>query len=269
MEKFSVLLGAVLLTLCFTGSHSQTVMTTISSNAKTCSDCNGTASSDCTQETGYVKCSCKQGYVGDGFNCTPIVFCNSLNCCPQGYSWNSALMGCVDINECSSMTLNNCPTLSACANKNGIYLCSTSRTLRCPTSACDPDKDCMNINNVPICADPCTNYAWLDGTSRLFTINSTRRFSTDRFYFGWFRYTNNFIMKEGCVGSLKCGSLEPFTLGGTLPTNTSAVVMVPLIINYLTGCSSGTQIPVKACPGGFYVYKFSGTLRTDVYCTVR
>ncbi|XP_063306573.1 G8 domain-containing protein DDB_G0286311-like [Pelobates fuscus] len=130
--------------------------------------------------------------------------------------------------------------------------------------------DCILKNNILGCDDPCVYYNWLDGSDRYYSINSTKRFLTDRYNFGWFRYKNGMGIKNGCVGPLKCNSLRPLSLNGILPTFEEGVKMVSVYSNYDTGCKAGTPIPVKACYRNsetYYVYKFSGLLTYDVYCT--
>ncbi|NP_001104208.1 uncharacterized protein LOC100126633 precursor [Xenopus laevis] len=252
-------LGFLFLTLCWDQIYSQ--------YASSCSDCNSYAV--CDDRSGFVYCSCKSGYIGNGFNCTPITSCGTSPCCPQGYSWDIKTKTCVDINECSDPVLNKCSPPSTCANRNGIYLCANNRNSLCPTSVCGIEQDCVSIGGAPQCADPCDNYKELNGTSRLSTIDSSGRFQTDRFTFGWTRYVGKVgvSMKQGCVGALKCGSAEPFTLGGQHPALGEGVKMVPLQVNRKTGCTPGASIPVKACPGGYYVYKFSGSVASEVFCT--
>ncbi|XP_068119986.1 uromodulin-like [Hyperolius riggenbachi] len=239
-------------------------------DAKTCDDCNSTTDSICDSRSGYVLCSCKSGMVGNGWNCTIMAFCDRYVCCPDGYSWDAQQKQCVDIDECASSTLNKCSPTDTCVNKNGNYLCVANKSAPCGgASNCTSDQDCLSISGAAQCADPCYNYQQINGTNRLATINSTGRFPTDRNLFGWFRYIGNGLsLKEGCVEPLKCGSLEPFTLGGSHPNILDGIKTVPLLINSVaSGCYTGGNILVKACPGGYYVYKFSGTLKYDVYCT--
>ncbi|XP_018425807.1 PREDICTED: mucin-5AC-like [Nanorana parkeri] len=251
-----------LLALFFRTAHSQ--------NALTCSSCHPTAST-CTQKSGYVTCSCISGYAGNGINCTAIASCTTETCCIPGYYWDSRVgyKLCTDINECADATLNKCVPSSTCTNRVGIHLCGSTRSVACPSSTCSYDQDCLNVGGTVQCTDPCLNYQLLNGTSRLSTINSTGVFVTDRYNFGWFRYngTVGLRMQEGCVGSIKCGSAEPYTLNASHPAIGQGVVMMPLFANSVTGCTAAGTIPVKACAGGYYVYKFSGSLKSEVYCT--
>ncbi|XP_063306465.1 uncharacterized protein LOC134607799 [Pelobates fuscus] len=234
-------------------------------DAKACSDCNST-NAICETLSGYVKCSCKDGFVGDGLNCTRLVFCDSATCCPQGYTWDIQTKTCKDINECASTSplVNKCVPTTNCVNLIGIFSCTNAAS---PLCSCTSSTDCMNIQGNVQCADPCIHYEELDGSSRLYTIDSNGRFSTDRYYFGWFRYKNNLQMKQGCVGPLKCGSRQPLSLWADPPAVGEGIKKIPLLVNSLSGCTKGANISVKACPGEYYVYKYTGLLSYDVYCT--
>lgn len=150
-----------------------------------------------------------------------------------------------------------------------MYLCASTKNALCPSVACANDQDCLKVGGNDQCLDPCMNYQLLNGDSRLSTINSTGAFVTDRWNIGWFRYNGSvgLKMKESCVGPVKCGSAEPFSINGTHPAIGEGVVMMPLLANTVSGCVAAGTIPVKACSGGYYVYKFSGSLKYEVYCT--
>ncbi|XP_075122501.1 uromodulin-like [Leptodactylus fuscus] len=261
-QNMKSLLWLSLLAFCIGAANSQ--------NAKTCASCDATAGI-CSQKTGYVTCSCTSGYLGNGVTCTPLASCTTATCCSPGYYWDNRVgyKVCTDINECADATLNKCFPSSTCVNKAGIYLCSSNRNIACNNGTCAFDQDCLNVGSSVQCADPCSNYQLLDGTSRLSTINSTGVFTTDRYNFGWFRYngTSGLKMQEGCVGAVKCGSAEPFTLNSSHPAIGEGIVMVNLIANTVSGCTAAGTLPVKACPGGYYVYKFTGSLKSEVYCT--
>ncbi|XP_075703379.1 uromodulin-like [Rhinoderma darwinii] len=236
--------------------------------AKSCSFCN-TTNSNCEARVGYVICTCKPGFIGNGLSCTRIVFCDTYKCCPDGYTWDAKNKQCADINECLTPTLNKCSPRETCINRNGIYLCVPNTSALCSGTACSSNQDCLKINDSFQCADPCDYYDLLNGDNKLSSIESTGRFITDRYNFGWFRYVGRITasLKVGAVGTFKCGSLEPFSLGGDHPDIGDGIKSVPIISNLLTGSVRAGSIPVKACARGYYVYKYSGMLKYDVYCT--
>lgn len=241
-----------------------------STDARTCGDCNTTSRATCVPSQGVAICTCKAGYIGDGLNCTAMVFCNTAKCCPKGYTWDVIKKQCADINECIDDTLNQCSPTDTCYNRNGIYLCAANRNAACgPSGKCSNDMDCLEVNGAAQCADPCYNYNTINGTGRMYNLASPGRFETDRNYFGWFRYVGKGVsLREGCVGALKCGSMQPFSLARKHPSIGDGIVMAPLLSNSISlGCVPGPSIPVKACSGGYWVYKYSGSLQFEVYCT--
>ncbi|XP_018412382.1 PREDICTED: uromodulin-like [Nanorana parkeri] len=264
MEKnMKCLLSIVCLTFCLHLSQAQ--------NARTCSSCNSTTTANCENSQGVALCTCKSGFIGDGLSCTRMAFCDSLKCCPDGYRWDVKTKQCVDIDECSNPALRKCSPSDNCVNRNGIHLCSFNKNAKCGgKEKCDDDEDCLTVNGVVQCADPCYNYNTLNGTKRLYTLSSSGRFENDRNSIGWFRFVGKGLsLREGCVGTLKCGSFQPYSLGDDHPGHGDGITVVPLFSNTVSlGCVRGAGIPVKACPEGYYVYKFSGLLRFDVYCTV-
>ncbi|XP_073525054.1 uromodulin-like [Phyllobates terribilis] len=264
MGMMNVLLGVLVLTICSSLCQGQT----LTSNAKSCNFCNP-SNANCEQKSVYGICSCKAGFIGNGLNCTRMAFCDTSRCCPDGYSWDIRKKICVDINECSSPTLNKCSPTETCLNRNGIYLCTPNPSALCSGETCPSDQDCLKVNDSFQCADPCDVYNDLNGDSRLSSIESTGRFNTDRYNFGWFRYVGSLTasMKVGPVGALRCGSLEPYSLAEDHPNIGDGIKMVSLLSNSLSGSVVAGKLPVKACPRGYYVYKFSGMLRFDVYCT--
>ncbi|XP_056407297.1 uromodulin-like [Hyla sarda] len=237
--------------------------------AKSSSFCNSTTTANIAQQNGYVICSCKPGFIGNGQDCTRMAFCDTFQCCPPGYNWDVNRKSCVDINECSSSTLHKCSPTETCINRNGIYLCVASPTALCNGATCSKDQDCIKTKNGYQCVDPCDWYDILNGDSRLFSIDSSGRFSTDRYNFGWFRYTGRSTnsLKVGPVSPLQCGSLEPYSIDGTHPNIGDGIQRMTLLSNTLSGTIKAGTVPVKACPRGYYVYKFSGMLKFDVYCT--
>ncbi|XP_068705889.1 uncharacterized protein [Montipora foliosa] len=91
----------------------------------------------CANTKGSYNCTCKEGYGGDGKNCSDIDECSSennchvnatckniigsYNCtCKKGYGGDGR--NCSDINECSSE--NECHVNATCANTKGSYNCT-------------------------------------------------------------------------------------------------------------------------------------------------
>ncbi|XP_069481437.1 uromodulin-like [Ambystoma mexicanum] len=239
-------------------------------DARACSDCDSDAI--CQPKWNYVRCGCKAGFTGNGFQCTKTSDCLDIGCCPPGYTWHNQKGNerCVDVDECLEPSLNKCTPPSTCSNVGGNHVCVEDRSIPCNITPCNGDVDCLSVNGEMQCADPCSNYQELNGTGRMSNISSDGRFQSDNALYGWFRYTGGagVKMKEGCIGGLKCGSAEPFTLAAGHPALGAGILNVPIQINLLSGaCTSFGYIPVKACIGNFYVYKFLGSLKSEVFCT--
>ncbi|XP_018425901.1 PREDICTED: hemicentin-2-like [Nanorana parkeri] len=113
------------------GSEKYSVRVSGSYATSNCSKCHPEAT--CADYFGYLQCSCKDGFIGDGFNCSDVDECAyywSNNCgyytcvntygsyycmCPSGYR-NDSGAGCVDVDECSNPGLNTCTVNATCTN---------------------------------------------------------------------------------------------------------------------------------------------------------
>ncbi|XP_069478916.1 mucin-2-like [Ambystoma mexicanum] len=271
------LLGLVLVLNCLGVTHQQ--------YASSSSFCNMIRATFTPKKEGYGICVCQLGYMGDGYTCSPQSSCGSTKCCGPGFTWDGNKRMCVNVNECADPTLNKCVPKGACLDFNGGYLCKQDRSAACDSAPCGADQDCVLVNGVPQCADPCLDYQELSGPSRLSSTVSKGRFLSDRYLVGWYRFVGSMgvQMKEGCLGGgLKCGSAEPFTLlEGSHPTLGTGIQLAPLLMNKVpsspavASCPKVGSILVKACPAppsksshnGFYIYKFSGSINAEVYCT--
>ncbi|KAJ1176278.1 hypothetical protein NDU88_001560 [Pleurodeles waltl] len=278
-KEMKFLLGLVLLLACFRGTYS--------GDAKQNADCSvNAAASTVGPPSGptFVRCTCKTGFAGSGTGngCNTFSTCTTARCCvPGSTTWSTSQKRCLDVNECNDANLNTCAPQSTCINIQGNHLCSLNRALECsPGSTCDDNTDCVKLNGVYTCADPCENYQTLSGLARLSSADSKGVFPTDRYLSGWFRYVGNagVRLKEGCIGPVRCGSGEPYTLQkGSHPILGSGIQTAKLMSNLIDStCKEASSILIKACPNplgdtttnnGFYVYKFFRFPFFDVYCT--
>ncbi|XP_029427917.1 flocculation protein FLO11-like [Rhinatrema bivittatum] len=268
-----VLLGILLLICVLGGARSQSsTCQKPQTYAKDCSQCDQ-FNAKCTAFPGYVTCGCNPGYYGDGITCTALVSCSSVGCCPSGYAWDSQQKCCVDVDECASSdpSINQCVPSSSCKNSIGLYICKNQNVL-CNGNNCSGGQDCLRVSGVDKCGDPCNNYNVLDGLSRLSNISSSGVFSSDANLVGWYRFNGSadglgVRIQEGCIGPLRCGSAQPYTLNGSHPTLADGIVTRSLFSNRASGCVPSSSVSIKQCPGGFFVYKFSGFSTFDVCCT--
>ncbi|XP_067219929.1 uncharacterized protein [Chanodichthys erythropterus] len=131
--------------------------------------------------------------------------------------------------------------------------------------------------------DPCNNYNTLNNYWRnildyghQYGLNSDyddTRVSWD----GWYRlYINGLSAKmpEWCVSNLACGGFSSLWLAGSHPQLGDGVVTRDIYGSHFEECRyyRSNPIQVKACPGNYYVYKFTRpplSIPAPVYCAVR
>ncbi|XP_067219921.1 uncharacterized protein [Chanodichthys erythropterus] len=131
--------------------------------------------------------------------------------------------------------------------------------------------------------DPCNNYNTLNNYWRnildyghQYGLNSDyddTRVSWD----GWYRlYINGLSaqMPEWCVSYLPCGGFSSLWLAGSHPQLGDGVVTRDIYGSHFEECRyyRSNPIQVKACPGNYYVYKFTRpplSIPAPVYCAVR
>ncbi len=91
---------------------------------------------------------------------------------------------------------------------------------------------------------------------------------------GWYRLFINGSsaqMPEWCMSYMSCGGLSSLWLGGSHPRLEDGVVSREIYGSRHDQCSRYTSNPiqVKACPGDYYVYKFTRpivAIPAPVYC---
>ncbi|KAM4631553.1 uromodulin-like [Discoglossus pictus] len=258
-----------------------------------CSICHPNAT--CEEFGGDQECTCKPGFSGDGSLCYDvnecedywILQCNNGYCvnsigndrcyCFSGYTYEVDV-GCIDIDECATAQLNDCHPLAVCTNHYGWYSCS------CPYgyfgdgkycdineceqgTPCGPDMFCNKFNASYTCLDPCSNYAvideeWRSISYRHYYYGYAYNYRCDYHLKGWYRFQgrNDQQIPEYCVPVNSCGTQSPMWLNGEHPTIMDGVVNRTVCANWDGHCCLwSTDIKVKACSGGYYVYKLNGT----------
>ncbi|XP_036440335.1 pancreatic secretory granule membrane major glycoprotein GP2-like [Colossoma macropomum] len=219
-------------------------------------------------------CSCTKGFSGDGMSCYNTTTCSAAraSCCPAGYRW-SAEQGCVDIDECSAPQ-SPCVAPLMCANTPGSFTCllpqvnanpvSNPRLVQfsCGQAVCNLGQDCITVNGVARCADPCQHYTILEDAWRStdFKTNGTVHCDMGVNWQGWYRMYLDGVsvqMPERCIQPRMCGTDSPLWLKTPHPVNSDGVVQGTVCGSWVEGCCNFEfPIHVKACPGNYYVYKF-------------
>lgn len=289
------------------GPHSITVSgfkaVNTSSNmtsAAMCSSCHINAT--CETYGDIRECVCKDGFIGDGFNCSDIDECahswtyscgsgvcvntfGSYICrCAVGYIEDPPGGGCRDINECAYPELNRCHPSATCYNYMGGYYCtcpygSYGDGFHCDVNECllgtpcSSDTECINTLELYYCSDPCDNHTVLNENWRSTNASyySSWYANCDSAKRGWFRFVGagGVQMPEYCVPEYSCSTHAPMWLNGRHPSVSEGIVARTACAHWAGSCCLWqSTINVKACHGGYYVYKLDGTPTCSlVYCT--
>lgn len=234
------------------------------------------------------------GFIGDGFSCSDIDECAyswSNNCssgicqntfgsytclCPSGYTSSGST--CIDINECASPELNRCNSSASCINYNGYYSCVclygyigdgfSCEFDECAYGACGPGIECIKSPGSYSCSDPCSNYSFLDepwrSTSNMYGYGYYCDYSKN----GWYRFigSGGVRMPESCVPEYSCNTMAPIWLSGTHPMLSDGIVSRTVCASWSGSCCLwSSTVLIRACPGGYHVYKLEGTPHNNCY----
>ncbi|XP_048026167.1 pancreatic secretory granule membrane major glycoprotein GP2-like [Megalobrama amblycephala] len=128
--------------------------------------------------------------------------------------------------------------------------------------------DIFTGSSITLNDDPCNNYNILNDYSRnthhswfVFGFGSVLDDTLEE-WDGWYRLFMNDLsaqMPEWCFYYMSCGGFSALWLGGSHPRLEDGVVTREIYGSYRDQCSHyrSDPIQVKACPGNYYVYKFT------------
>lgn len=139
-------------------------------------------------------------------------------------------------------------------------------------SSYGPDLACgaPGTPEAEVCFDPCENHTVLDDPSRS-TLNTEDLQQCDRDLRGWYRFVGEggVRMSETCVPMFRCRTAAPLWLNGTHPVLGDGIVTRTSCAHWSDNCCLwSTEVQVKACPGGYHVYRLDSTPECSLrYCT--
>ncbi|XP_048036418.1 oncoprotein-induced transcript 3 protein-like isoform X5 [Megalobrama amblycephala] len=161
-----------------------------------------------------------------------------------------------------------------------VGYCTDISTISQPVSTVSPD--IITGSSITLNYDPCKNYSILDNYWRSIIIYwytngyVNRHDDTLVEWDGWYRLFINGSsaqMPEWCVSYMSCGGYSSLWIGDSHPRLEDGVVTREIYGSRNDQCSRyrSDPIQVKACPGNYYVYKFTRptlSIPAPVYCAV-
>ncbi|KAM4632529.1 uromodulin-like [Discoglossus pictus] len=262
-----------------------------------CSKCDINAK--CEGYLDFQTCVCKDGFEGDGYTCYDIDECSNdttNNCsgaicintngsyickCFYGFE-HSSVHVCVDIDECSRPDLNGCHALAHCISNWGFYYCLCPDDYigdgfycefnECTTGPCDFGLECIKTIGSFSCVDPCINHTILNDPWRSTTFSSVSNpIHCDSWLFGWYRFmgSGGIRLAETCPSLQSCNTEYPVWLSQSHPQPTDGIVSRTICGHWNVHCCHwSSDIQIKACAGGYHVYKFDAISSCKLgYCT--
>uniref|UniRef100_A0A4W5Q5G1 ZP domain-containing protein n=1 Tax=Hucho hucho TaxID=62062 RepID=A0A4W5Q5G1_9TELE len=183
---------------------------------------------------GDITCTCKKGFSGDGLICLP------------GHT-------AANDHHAPRRVRRSYPT----SNTNLAHV-----RFSCGFNECADGEDCITVNGIQQCSNPCKIYTVLNDAWRS-TSNDVGNKHCDR-NVNWDGYYRMFIgnqsvsMPDKCVDSLMCGTQAPLWLAFPPPQQVDEIVQSAVCASFNGDCCwvQSQPIHVKACPGNYFVYKF-------------
>ncbi|XP_077305976.1 uromodulin-like [Lithobates pipiens] len=229
-------------------------------------------------------CSCKDGFFGNGLNCSDIDECTDSrthNCsvgtcqntigsyiclCPRGYIHSEG--SCVPFNECEDPSLYQCHPVAKCIYTFYRYTCvcpdgyygngSHCEIDECQRGACGFGMECTKSLGSYSCSDPCVSRTVLNQPRRSTNYTQSSFLYYDYYMNGWYQFVGSGGVRipEYCVPIYRCNTNIPLWMNGTHPVIRDGIVNRTSCGRWSEDCCYWTStIQVKACPQGYYVYK--------------
>ncbi|XP_029600505.1 pancreatic secretory granule membrane major glycoprotein GP2 [Salmo trutta] len=225
MRMILVALLVPLLVLSSAGHTSGTIVTS-------CEACHEQAVCRTSPMAGDITCTCKKGFSGDGLICLP------------GHT-------ATDDHHAPRRVRRSYP------NTNLAHV-----RFSCGFYECADGEDCITVNGIQQCSNPCKIYTVLNDAWRS-TNNDVGNKHCDR-NVHWDGYYRMFIgnqsvsMPDKCVDSFMCGTQAPLWLAFPPPQQVDEIVQSAVCASFNEDCCwvQSQPIHIKACPGNYFVYKF-------------
>lgn len=161
-----------------------------------------------------------------------------------------------------------------CKNTEGSFECITNPLCTqashlhavqfgCGNIACPHGTDCITIDGIARCADPCEHYSVLNDNWRSTDFVYVQgQAHCDRYVNcqGWYRFYlngSNAQIPEVCVEEHRCGTHAQMSLTAPHPTQSNYIESRDICATYYSTCCyfDTPNIQVKRCYGLYYVYK--------------
>ncbi|XP_053307294.1 oncoprotein-induced transcript 3 protein [Spea bombifrons] len=136
---------------------------------------------------------------------------------------------------------------------------------------------CLYVRLKPVTSlalDPCSAYISLNepwrNTDHLFNESQDKPMCDNHLEGEWYRFTGmaGDAMPTFCIPENHCGTHSPIWLNGSHPSESEGVVQRQACASFSGNCCQwNTTVDIKACPGGYYVYRLTKPdVCFHVYC---
>ncbi|KAM3912787.1 oncoprotein-induced transcript 3 protein [Leptodactylus fuscus] len=133
----------------------------------------------------------------------------------------------------------------------------------------------LRFNQVtPLALDPCSAYISLNepwrNTDHLLNESEEKPMCDNHLNGEWYRFTGmaGDAMPTFCIPENHCGTHAPIWLNGSHPNESEGIVQRQACASFSNNCCQwNTTVDIKACPGGYYVYRLiRPNVCFHVYC---
>ncbi|XP_055517699.1 oncoprotein-induced transcript 3 protein isoform X1 [Leucoraja erinacea] len=132
----------------------------------------------------------------------------------------------------------------------------------------------LSLDLLAVAVDPCSAYISLNepwrNTEHHINVSRGRPMCDSHMDGEWYRFTGmaGDAMPTFCIEENLCGTHAPIWLNGSHPMQSDGIVSVQACASFNDNCCLwNTTVDVKACTGGYYVYRLPNpTVCFHVYC---